>query len=102
MVVATRAASGAKAALGVEQEHARRDDLLAPFETLSNFDTVGQLNAHDYSAWLEAIACGDKHVLLQAGVDHRIAWDGDDVLARRCESSRPIQTWPECASGIRR
>jgi hypothetical protein len=102
MVVATGAAGGAKATLGVEQEYTGRNDLLALFETLSNFDAVGQLNADDHGAWLEAIACRDKHVLLHAGVDHGIAWHGDDVLASGREGRGPIQTGPEDASGIRR
>src|SRR5262245_33073204 len=69
-------------ALRVEQEDTCCDDLLAFFQAVPNLDAVGELDADRDGARLEAIPRGDEHVLLHAGVNHRITRHGDDVLTR--------------------
>src|SRR5690348_7878896 len=86
-----RAARRAKAAPGIEQKDAGRDDLLALLQAVSNLHAVGKLHADSYGPRLETITGSHEHVLLQAGIDHRITWHGQDVLSSHLKRRGAIQ-----------
>ena len=102
MVVPAGAAGRAQPALRIEQEHARRDDPFACLETAPDLDAIRQLHAERHRAGFEAIARGDEHVLLDAGVDDGVTRHGDHRLSGRFKGRRTIEAWPEAAAGIGR
>ena len=78
VTVPARTAGRAQPTLGIEEEDARGDYLLARLETARHFDAICQLHAEGHGARLESISGRDKHVLLDAGIHHRITRHGDD------------------------
>jgi hypothetical protein len=100
VIVPAGTASRAQPTLRIEQEHARRDDPFACLETAPDLDAIRQLHAERHRAGFEAIARGDEHVLLDAGVDDGVTRHGDHRLSGRFKGRRAIKAWPEPSAGI--
>ena len=100
MAVATRAAGRSETTLGVQQEHACGDDLLALFQATANLHTVGELHANRHGPRLEPITDGHEDVLLQAGIDDRVTWHSQDVVSGRFKGCGSIEAGPQRATGV--
>src|SRR5262245_44639308 len=100
LAVAAGSASRAQAALGIEQEHTRRDDPLALFQAVTNLDAIRELSADGHGTRLEQIAHRHEDVLLKSCVDYRIARYGDHVQASRLERCGAVQARPERSAGV--
>src|SRR5262245_48980897 len=97
--VAAGSASGAQAALRIEQEHTRRDDPLALLQPVTNLDAIRELSTDDDGTRLEQIARLHEDVLLESCVNDRIPRYGNHVQARRLERCGAVQAWPERTAG---
>jgi hypothetical protein len=98
--VTAGAAGRTQTALRVEQEDTGGDDLLAFFQAFANLYTGGELHADGDGPRLESITGGHEDVLLQAGIDDRITWHGQDLVSDRFKGRRSIQAGPQRATGV--
>jgi hypothetical protein len=85
-VAYTGTADAAQAALGVQQEHARRNDHFALLEAFQDLDPFGQTHTELNRPRLEASLTGsDEHVLRSAGFDDGIPRHRQSVARRRLQ-----------------
>ena len=96
------AARGAQPAFRIQQEHARGHDPFTLFQAGADLDPVSQLHAKRDRPRFESVPGGDKDVLLQPGVDHRVTRDGDHLGSGGFKGHGAVESRSEGAAGIRR